>query len=108
MKIDHKYIILISVSTENPNTLIGTKHGDIARRFFQITDQGAFIKIDDSILTINKSYFDAMFGKIIESIGREEFNKRFIFDGSLHIKEKIKGLVRRKKISEHMNLKKER
>ena len=55
--------------------------------------QKIVIKIPENIISMNKSFFLALWAERVLELGQESFEKRYIFETSEHIKKKIKSHI---------------
>lgn len=83
--------------------LVGRKNGEFLAaqlagagiRWEDLEADGSInIQVPGHILTVNASFFIAVWGRRIAALGSEEFLRRYSVQGSRHIREKIQDFVR--------------
>lgn len=89
MKIDYTYLL-----TKGIKTIGGFQKGFYNRKHYKLdkidlTDDIVNVIIPREMYSMLSSYFFAMFGNSIRTLGREKFNKKYIFDCSDCIKKEI-------------------
>lgn len=51
------------------------------------------IEIPNRVITMNRSYFLGAFSERVQALGKAEFERRYVFDASDYIKDKIKSHI---------------
>jgi len=101
---DNKFDLdLKEIINKNETALVGREHGEetlkqlkqkkVILKELEEKYENILVKIPKKIITINKSFFLGLFETRIQELGKEKFEKQYIFETSDHIIVKIKKHV---------------
>ena len=79
--------------------IAGRQKGAAARDQFELDnldggDEQVLVKIPESVISLNSSFFLGMFGKSIKALGREGFQKKYVFECAPILQEDIDSGIR--------------